>query len=238
MNLHYLLLALILLTGIIYSVRKNKLTVPAALTGGVIGLFVFVGASFTGIAEVAGFFLTGSLATSWQMKGKRAEGLAEDNYGKRKAGQVFANAGIAAIAGLLAWLQPANALFFQVLMAASIAAAAGDTLSSELGNIYGRKYINILTFRRDERGLNGVVSLEGTMAGIGGSLLIALIFSVGFARYDYLLLILFAGFIGNLTDSLLGATIERRHLLGNDAINFLNTLTGALVAGGLYHLMR
>jgi uncharacterized membrane protein len=32
---------------------------------------------------------------------------------------------------------------------------------------------------------------------------------------------------------LVGATLERRGLLGNEAVNFLNTLAGALLAFGL-----
>lgn len=34
-------------------------------------------------------------------------------------------------------------------------------------------------------------------------------------------------------ESLLGATLEQRGLLDNEAVNFLNTLLGALVAVGL-----
>jgi uncharacterized membrane protein len=45
--------------------------------------------------------------------------------------------------------------------------------------------------------------------------------------------LLVAGTAGNLADSVLGATLERRGVLDNNTVNFLNTLTGALVAGGL-----
>jgi uncharacterized membrane protein len=42
--------------------------------------------------------------------------------------------------------------------------------------------------------------------------------------------------MGNLADSVLGATLERQHKMGNDTVNFLNTLFAALVAGFLYYL--
>ena len=46
-------------------------------------------------------------------------------------------------------------------------------------------------------------------------------------------IIILAGLIGNLADSLLGATLERKGVLSNDAVNFLNTAIAALAAGAL-----
>ena len=48
-----------------------------------------------------------------------------------------------------------------------------------------------------------------------------------------ILTITVAGTIGNLADSVLGATLERAGVLSNDGVNFFNTLTAALVAGCL-----
>ena len=41
--------------------------------------------------------------------------------------------------------------------------------------------------------------------------------------------IVLAGTAGNLADSLLGALFERGGILNNNAVNFLNTLTAALL---------
>ena len=219
--------------GMSYSVRQHKLTTGAAGTGGALGLLIYLGSGFAGLGLLALFFGLGTAASGWRLADKRRLGLAEENRGRRTAGQVVANAGVAGLLGLLAWQYPPAAQLAQLMLAGSFAAATADTLSSELGNVYGRRYYNILTLRPDARGLNGVVSLEGTVLGLAGSALLAMAYSLGFGWGPTLGGLLVAGTAGNLVDSMLGATLERRGYLSNNAVNFLNTLTGALVAGGL-----
>lgn len=129
----------------------------------------------------------------------------------------------------MAWQFPQKAVVFNLIIAGSLSAATADTLSSELGNIYGRRYYNILSFKKDQRGLNGVISLEGTLCGVAGSILTGIVYAVGFGWGQSFFWIVIAGTIGNLADSVLGATLERRGYLNNNAVNFLNTLVGAVV---------
>ena len=229
------LVALLLGLGMFYSVRAGKLTRAAAGTGGALGLLLYLGSGLAGLALLALFFGLGTAASGWRVADKRHLGLAEENRGRRTAGQVVANAGVAGLLGLLAWQYPPAAPLAQLMLAGSFAAATADTLSSELGNVYGRRYYNILTLRPDVRGLNGVVSLEGTALGLAGSALLAVAYCLGFGWGPALGALLVAGTAGNLADSVLGATLEQRGYLSNNAVNFFNTLTGALVAGGLGH---
>lgn len=231
---NYGLIICILFFGAMLSVKAGKLTAIAGLTGFLVGLFVFAGAGYTGIAMLATFFVPGTLATSWRISQKQHLGLAEKNKGKRTARQVLANAGIAAIAGLLVNVIPEHADLFRLMIAASLASATADTLSSELGNVYGKSFYNIKTFKRDTRGLDGVVSMEGTILGIAGSVCIALVYSIGFGFDMQFLLIVITGTIGNLFDSFLGATLERKHYLNNNAVNFLNTAMAAFIILVLY----
>jgi uncharacterized protein (TIGR00297 family) len=207
--------------------------VAAAATGGALGLLIYLGSGFRGLALLALFFGLGTAASSWRVADKRRLGLSEENKGRRTAGQVVANAGVAGLLGLLAWQFPPAAPLGRLMLAGSFAAAAADTLASELGNVYGRRYYNILTLRPDARGLNGVVSLEGTLLGLAGSGVLAAAYCLGFGWSVAFGGLLVAGTAGNLADSVLGATLERRGWLDNNAVNFINTLTGALVAGGL-----
>ena len=227
------LVVLLLSLGMLYSVRAGKLTAAAAGTGGVLGLLIYLGSGFTGLMLLALFFGLGTAASGWRVADKRRLGLAEENKGRRTAGQVVANAGVAGLLGLLAWQFPPAAPLARLMLAGSFAAATADTLSSELGNVYGRRYYNILTGRPDTRGLNGVVSLEGTALGLAGTALLAVAYCSGFGWGPAFGWLLAAGTAGNLLDSVLGATLERRGWLSNNAVNFINTLTGALVAGGL-----
>ena len=231
LSTHFWVVLAILGSGMWWSVKAGKLTVSGALTGGLMGGFIFLGAEYIGLALLGLFFTLASIATAWQRQFKQNLGLAEANKGRRQAGQVFANAGIAATLGLLAWAFPERAELLRLMLAASLAAATADTLSSELGNVYGRRFYNILTWRRDTRGQNGVISREGTGFGVLGSIFIGLVYGFGFGWSWLVLGVILAGTLGNLADSVLGATLERRGYLSNDAVNFLNTLVAALVGG-------
>lgn len=75
------------------------------------------------------------------------------------------------------------------------------------------------------------MSLEGTLAGVIASLVIAAIgAAVGLYPWIGVLPIALAAFVGTTFESLVGAALEKRQLLDNEALNFLNTLVGALVA--------
>ncbi len=218
---------LLLAGGGLASALLKKLTWSAAVTGILLGFCIYKGCGYTGIAMLALFFILGTVATSFGAKQKQALAIGEENSGRRTIGQVIANAGVAGICGLLAWLFPQKVVAFQLMIAGSFSAATADTLSSELGNIFGRRYYNILSFKKDQRGLNGVISVEGTLCGIAGSVVISLVYAVGFGWNKNFIWIIIAGTIGNLMDSVIGATLERRGYLNNNAVNFLNTLTGA-----------
>ncbi len=219
--------------GMVFSWRAGKLTAGAVWVGGTLGLLIYLGSGFGGLASLALFFGLGTAASSWRVADKRRLGLAEENRGRRTAGQVVANAGVAGLLGLLAWQWPPAAPLAHLMLAGSFAAATADTLASELGNVYGRRYYNILTLKPDVRGLNGVVSLEGTALGLAGTAVLAAAYCLSTVWSPAFGWLLVAGTAGNLADSVLGATLERRGVLTNNAVNFLNTLTGALVAGAL-----
>jgi uncharacterized protein (TIGR00297 family) len=230
------LLILLILGIIMYiCVRARKLTLPAALLAGMIGFIVATGAGYIGFFSLVLFFGLGVWATSHRkdLKAKiTPEGVHAE---RRKASQVFANGGVAGIISFIAYFDRMHEDLYILMVAGSLASALADTLSSELGMVYGRRFYNILTFKKDARGLDGVVSLEGTLIGAAGAGLVALL-SAGFSKMAIAVLV--AGILGNLVDSILGATLERDRQIGNDTVNFLNTLSGAVFAGIGYAIVQ
>ena len=53
---------------------------------------------------------------------------------------------------------------------------------------------------------------------------------LGLFPWQGVLPVVLAAFVGTTFESVVGAALERRRLLDNEALNFLNTLVGALVA--------
>ena len=208
----------------------RKLTGMASIVGGITALVIYLGGGLPALIMLGVFFVLGTAATSHKRNFKNEMRLTHAGETKRNLGQVLANSGVPAILSLLNIATGYTQPVLLVMVAASLASATGDTLSSELGNVYGRNFYNVLTFKKDQRGLNGVISVEGTLFGAIGSLAIATIHAVAYDLNFAFFVIVVSGVAGNLSDSLLGASLERKGYLGNDAVNFLSTAIAGVVA--------
>jgi uncharacterized protein (TIGR00297 family) len=198
----------------------------------------------TALVPVLTVFLLAFLATRLGRAGKERLGLAEQRHG-RTAAQVAANLGVAAIVfsePVQSWLigfgwfsraTVAPMPLFAVGLAA-LAEAAADTVSSEVGQVLGGRPRMLTTLRLVEPGTDGGVSLIGTLAGVGAAVLVAAAGSLALGGGRTIFWISSAGAIfGLFFDSLLGATLERRGWLNNDAVNFLSTASAAGFALGV-----
>ena len=225
MTIQDILIYLLLAAGASYSFNKNKLTLPGAVTGLIVGLLIYEGTGLTGFTMLCLFFIAGSWATSWHKDQKNITEASQP----RTAWQVLANGGVAAVLAIMAFIKPDLSPLLLVMLAGSFASAMADTLSSELGMVYGKRFFNIITFKKDQCGLDGVISIEGTLIGLAGAFATAIVFWLYTDWDKALFVITTAGVLGNLVDSVLGALFERKKLIRNNAVNFLNTLTGALM---------
>lgn len=221
-----LLLAAFLVVLMFFCYKFKKLTLQGSLAAGVVGLSVYLADHYRGLLLLLVFFILSVLATSHKKALKFNLNPQSSQSGGRTAAQVFANGGVAAICALMGIADPERLPIYLVMLASSLASALADTLSSELGIVYGRRYYNAITFKKDSNGLDGVISLEGTVIGAIGAFLVGISFA-GFSVTA--VLIGLAGVIGNFADSVIGATLERKGVIGNNLVNFLNTFIAAIV---------
>jgi uncharacterized protein (TIGR00297 family) len=217
--LNYIIVIVLLAAGALASWKARKLTAGGAVAGAIVGVLVFAGSGYTGLMLLAAFFILGTGASAWKPHLKQKAGIGGELNG-RTAGQVFANGGVAALLGFAIILFPAFEGQGRLMIGASLASATADTLASELGTVYGKRFYNILSFRRDKKGLDGVVSFEGFVAGVTGSAIIAAIYALGFGWSTSVFIIIISGTAGNLFD----------------AVNFLNTVLDEAVAWLLWKL--
>jgi uncharacterized protein (TIGR00297 family) len=86
----------------------------------------------------------------------------------------------------------------------------------------------ITTGRRVDPGTDGAISAAGTLTGLAAAGMVAGVGTLALRGDWELFWISFAGgAFGLFFDSLLGATLERRGWLNNDAVNFLSTASAA-----------
>jgi len=219
---------LIIILGVTYSISARKLTISAAVAGSILACLIFAGSGYIGIAMMSAFFVLGSVTTSWKKHIKASFTDSIEAATGRSAMQVLANAGVAAFAAFIMLQIPESKPLMLIAMASAFASASGDTVSSELGMVMGKRFFNIKTFKPDQCGLDGVISLEGTLVGILASAGIAGIYSIGYGWGTNFFVITIAGTVGNLTDSVLGAVLERKGVIGNNTVNFINTACAAV----------
>lgn len=219
--------------GLAYAARS--IDVPGALSAVFIGTLITLGIDLRAFAVMAAFFVVGSAVTKLGYRLKAARGIAQEKGGARGWRNAWANGGVPCALALLAGLTGGRVHeLFVLAYAASVATAAADTCSSEIGKAYGRRTFLITTLRPVPPGTEGAVSLEGTLGGLAGGLLVA---AVGAALGLYSLpaawLVGFAGLLGSLAESVIGTVAERRGWLDNDQLNALNTALGAVLVVAL-----
>lgn len=226
-----LLMAAIVNAALAGAAYKAKtVDTSGVVVGFLVGFAIYAFLDWRGYLLLLSFFVIGSACTKFGYKSKAAAKIAQEGGGRRGARHALANAGVATACALFAALTD-HPVLFGMAFAGAFATAAADTSSSEIGQVLGRRTFLLTNFKPVPRGTEGAVSVEGTLAGVIASAVIAGLGAlVGLYPWIGVLPIVVAAFVGTTFESLVGAALEKRQLLDNEALNFLNTLVGALVA--------
>ena len=220
------------LLGIAWFLPKKLLTPFGYLNALVLGVIVWGTLGWRGYLIVMLFFLLGSALTFVGIEQKEAEGIAEERSGVRGAGNVWGSALTATICAIATLFYPSLKQLFVLGYVASFCTKLADTTASEVGKAYGKTTYLITTLKPVPRGTEGAVSLEGTIAGILASVVLAVIaWVIGLISPLDIVWCVIAAFIATTIESLIGATLESRFAwLTNDLVNFINTVIGAIAA--------
>ncbi len=150
-----------------------------------------------------------------------------------------ADAGIGALTGLQL-LNPMNLLVeypgdsaYLAGFVSSIASAASDTASHEVGVTTRGNTFAPIGFRKVAPGTIGGVSLLGSLTGILALIVFVLVaMGLGFLKSPLAVLaVILGGIVGNASDSILGYSLERKLAYWtNDTTNFISTALAGLVA--------
>jgi len=229
-------LAVTLVLGYV-SYALETASVAGMVTGVLLALITVVVGGYGWFAVLVSFYAVGSLATKYRYEAKRRRGVAEDNDGARGSGNVLGNAAVAIVATIAYAASHGDLLaipaeLFALAFAGSLATATSDTLSSEIGGLFDRPRL-ITTLEVVDPGTDGGVTWQGELAGVVGASLVAAISVVGVGVTAVGgAVVLVGGVAGMTVDSVLGATLEG-DAIGNQAVNLLATLSGAVVAAAV-----
>lgn len=221
------------LISLAFILPKKLLTVLGYLNAWLLGVIVWGCLSWQGYLVVLFYFFVGSSVTRIGMKEKQEQGIAEKRDGVRGPENVWGSALIATICALGYFVVPPMWQSLMVLgYVASFATKLSDTCASEVGKAYGKRTFLITTFKPVPRGTEGAVSLEGTLAGVVASVVIAfLAYVLGLMGMGGIMICVVSAFVATNFESFVGATFQEDFdWLTNEVVNIINTFVGAISA--------
>ena len=207
-----LFIGLIIAVIIAYAAyRAHSLSRSGAIAATVVGTVIFGIGGWQWAVLLLTFFISSTLLTKAFKRQKSGLNEKFSKGGQRDAGQVFGNGGLATLFAGLSYFYPGEPRLW-LAFAASLAAVNADTWATELG-VLNPSPPRLITHpsRKVEKGTSGGVSLVGTAAALAGAGLIGILAGLvapSGITWSVTLIVTFAGLLGSLFDSLLGATVQ------------------------------
>ncbi len=202
------------------------------ISAGILGTILWGCLSWQGWMSVVIYLLFGSLVTKIGFKFKKEQGIAEKRGGRRGFENVWGSAATGLFLAMMTKFNPANEVLFKVGFAASFSAKLADTFGSEIGKRFGKDTFLITSLKKVERGTEGGISLEGTLASILGSIFmtfIMLLLSIISTKYHFII-VATSGFLATLSESIIGAKFQEKYRLSNEMVNAIQTSIASVFA--------
>lgn len=220
------------------SVKFKALDKKGALSAFLLGLIISLSLGIKALLVLLFFYIAATIATKigYEEKSKR-----KTEQKIRSVGNTLSNGLIAAVSAFLAGITNQYSAVFFICYVAAVSEAAADTISNELGQLSPEKPRLITSFEKVEPGEHGAISIFGTLIGIA-----AVLITSYFAYYldimkvnpsNFFLIVFISASVGNLADSFLGATFERRGRINNNGVNLISTLFTFIAAFNLSILL-
>ncbi|MFT7618866.1 MAG: hypothetical protein ACI97A_002514 [Planctomycetota bacterium] len=222
------ILALVL-GGLFYA--SKSVSPSGAIAGGLLTFVYGLAWSPFPFVAFAAFVVIGTLSSRIGRHQKRSLGVYQNEKGPRDWSHAIANCGVGAliVCGGRLFPEQFSPSLAALLASASLSAVCADTCASEWGTWLGGEPRNILNFRPAKIGSDGAVTWRGTLAGLLGAALIAGSVAPFVSEPGRVAVCLIAaGAIGNIADSIFGATVEPhlgRH--GGSYVNAACSIVGA-----------
>ena len=212
--------------------RLRTVTGAGAFAGFAVGAAVALSLGWPGYLVLLLYFALGALVTRLGWARKRALGIAEARGGARGPLQVAANGGPPVLFCVLAGFFPVSWDALGAAFVGSLATAAADTVSSEVGKSLGGTVRQLPGLSRAPAGTPGGISFAGSAAGLLASFVICGVAAGGgLIPPAWFLPVAAAGFLAALFEGLL-SPLETRGTLDNDGVNAVSVLAGGLLAFG------
>jgi len=222
---------------------RRSLDIAGAVAAVLLGAAMATFGGWTALLVLLTFYVLGTGATKLGRGVKEQRGIAQERGGRRSVVHVMANATVALACAPLTMVADASvSAAARIGLVAALATAAFDTVSSEIGKAWGRRTYLPTSLQSVAPGTEGAISAEGTLAGAGGALVVALVALVPrpllFGALDVVVVVVGA-LVGAMFESFAGAWLaSTRREVNNHALNFANTAVGALVAIRLAALLH
>ncbi|WP_226680076.1 DUF92 domain-containing protein [Sutcliffiella horikoshii] len=203
---------ILLIIGIIVlalgGYKLKALAVSGAFGTFLVGMLIALGFKGYGLVLIGLFFVTSSLWSKYNRKQKEKIIDMHEKGSQRDIFQVFANGGVPALIGILAYVFPGDFWIYGFIV--SIAVANSDTWASEIGSLSKKRPLSLMKMKTVEPGTSGAISVQGTLAAVAGSALISVASSFLWSEItmELVFFITAMGVVGCFIDTFLGATVQ------------------------------